>query len=103
MARENITSVKLSYVGTADPAAYGINYEPLPGCLYLERQSESVPESFVNAPAGVYAISVSNLQGLWFKNHDLYANFRKRKPDAMIGYSIFIYRIPQTEDQSSFR
>jgi hypothetical protein len=101
MARENIASVKLSYLGTADPCAYGIAYEPLPGFPYHQWQSESVPETLANPLDGVYAISATNLQGLRFKNHDLYAGFRKRKPDAIIGYSIFIYRISKSEDQNS--
>jgi hypothetical protein len=103
MRRENIASVKLSYAGTADPAAYGITYEPLPGCPYPELQRDSVPEMLVNQAGGVYAISVSNLQGFCFKNHDLYAGFRERKPDAVIGYSIYIYRLPPSESQSSDR
>lgn len=97
MARENIASVKLSYIGTADPAAYGITYEPLPGFPYHQWQDDSVPEILSDPPGGVYAISASNLQGLRFKNRDLYAKFRERKPDAVIGYSIFIYRIPDAE------
>lgn len=103
MARENIESVKLSYLGTADPAAYGITYEPLPGYPYNQWQSESLPDVLLNPPAGVYAISVSNLQGLRFKNHNLYAGFRERKPDAIIGHSIFVYRISPAVDQSSAR
>jgi hypothetical protein len=103
MTRENIASVKLSYAGTADPHAYGITYEPLPGYPYPELPRDSVPEMLVNLDGGVYAISVSNLQGFCFKNHDLYAGFRERKPDAIIGYSIFIYRLPQSEVQSSDR
>lgn len=97
MARENIASVKLSYIGTADPGAYGITYESLPGFPYNQWQGDSIPETLSNPAAGVYAISASNLQGLRFKNPDLYAKFREREPDAVIGYSIFIYRIPDAE------
>ncbi|HEX8089140.1 MAG TPA: glycosyltransferase family 39 protein [Blastocatellia bacterium] len=97
MARENISSVRLSYIGTADPCAYGITYEPLPGFPYHQWQGDGIPEILSNPAGGVYAISASNLQGLRFKNPDLYAKFRERKPDAVIGYSIFIYRIPDAE------
>lgn len=93
MTQENIPSVKLSYHGTADPTAYGVVYEPLPSYPYFQWTSDTVPESLLNPPKGVYAISVNNLQGLRFKNHDLYATFRQRKPDAIVGHSIFIYRI----------
>lgn len=93
MEQENIPSVKLSYHGTADPTAYGIVYEPLPSYPYNQWTSDAVPDSLLNPPSGVYAISANNLQGLRFQNHDLYATFRQRKPDAVLGHSIFIYRI----------
>ena len=96
MTQENIPSVKLSYHGSADPTAYGIVYEPLPSYPYNQWTSETVPDILLNPPDGVYAISVNNLQGLRFKNHDLYATFRQRKPDAVLGHSIFIYRITST-------
>ena len=93
MTQENIPSVKLSYHGTADPTAYGVQYEPLPSYPYNQWTSDTVPDILLNPPAGVYAISANNLQGLRFKNHDLYATFRQRKPDAIVGHCIFIYRI----------
>ena len=96
MTQENIPSVKLSYHGTADPGAYGVVYEPLPSYPYNQWTSDSVPDILLNPPSGVYAISANNLQGLRFKNHDIYATFRQRKPDAIVGHSIFIYRINRT-------
>jgi hypothetical protein len=93
MTQEHIPSVKLSYHGTADPTAYGIVYEPLPSYPYNQWTSDTVPDGLLNPPSGVYAISANNLQGLRFKNHDLYATFRQRKPDAVLGHSMFIYRI----------
>jgi hypothetical protein len=98
MTEENIPSVKLSYHGTADPTAYGIKYEPLPSYPYNQWASDTVPNILLNPPAGLYAISVNNLQGLRFKNHDLYATFRQRKPDAVVGHSIFIYRINNSDE-----
>ena len=94
MNRENIASVKLGYLGTADPNAYGISYEPLPGFPNGHGVSDNIPKILTNPPGGVYALSVSCLQGFCFKNHDLYECFRGREPDAIIGHSIFIYRIP---------
>ena len=96
MTQQNIPSVKLSYHGTADPAAYGVVYEPLPSYPYNQWTSDTVPDILLNPSSGVYAISANNLQGLRFKNHDLYATFRKLKPDAVVGHSIFIYRISST-------
>ena len=93
MTQENISSVKLSYHGTADPTAYGVVYEPLPSYPYNQWTSDTVPDILLNPSAGVYAISANNLQGLRFKNPGLYASFRQRKPDAIVGHSLFIYRI----------
>jgi hypothetical protein len=98
MAQEKISSVKLSYHGTADPTAYGVVYEPLPSYPYNQWTSDTVPDTLLNPPSGVYAISANNLQGLRFKNHDLFATFRRRKPDAIVGHSIFIYRINRTAE-----
>jgi hypothetical protein len=96
MAAENIPSVKLSYHGTADPTAYGVVYEPLPSYPYYQWNGDTVPDILLNPPSGVYAISVNNLQGLRLKNPNLYATFRERKPDAIVGHSIFIFRINRT-------
>lgn len=93
MKREGIETVKLSYFGSAYPEAYGINYEPLPGFIRHWWPYNTTPPVLSNLTPGVYAISVTNLQGPLFPKHDLYAQFRKRKPDAMIGYSIYIYRL----------
>jgi hypothetical protein len=100
MTEQNIPSVKLSYHGTADPAAYGVVYEPLPSYPYNQWTGDTVPDILLNPPSGVYAISANNLQGLRFKNHDLYATFRERKPDAVVGHSIFIYRINRTVERN---
>ena len=100
MTQENIPSVKLSYHGTADPGAYGVVYEPLPSYPYNQWTSDTVPDILLNPPSGVYAISANNLQGLRFKNHDLYSTFRQRKPDAIVGHSIFIYRVNRAVERN---
>jgi hypothetical protein len=100
MTQENLPSVKLSYHGTADPTAYGVVYEPLPSYPYNQWTGDTVPDILLNPPSGVYAISANNLQGLRFKNHDLYATFRQRKPDAIVGHSIFIYRIDRVVERN---
>ncbi|MGH9764488.1 MAG: hypothetical protein ACREDR_12960, partial [Blastocatellia bacterium] len=94
MSREKIDSIKLSYFGSARPEAYGIqNFDPLPSYPYNYAGVESKVNELQNPPPGVYAISVTNLQGVFFRDHDLYGWFRKRKPDAMIGHSIYVYRV----------
>ncbi len=89
-----VERVQLSYFGSADPAAYGISFDPLPGF----RRTLSGPAYFsynpCTPPPGVYAISVNSLQmGLLYHQRDLYAFFRDRQPDAYAGHTIRIYRV----------
>lgn len=93
MAKENLDSVKLSYFGSAHPEQYGIVSEPLPAFPRNMALVGAIGNTLDDPPAGVYAISVTNLQGVFFANHELYNWFRARKPDAVIGHSIFIYRV----------
>lgn len=95
MERENIESVKLSYFGRAFPEAYGVRYEPLPSFPRNAEVSQRMMNLLQHPPPGVYAISVTNLQGVLFQDYYryMYSWFRAREPDAVIGYSIFIYRV----------
>jgi hypothetical protein len=85
--------IYLSWFGAAHPEAYDFPFHPLPG--FWRFGGEPAAYGFnPYAPApGTYAISVTNLQGLTFADHDLYAWFRSRAPDARIGHSIWIYRV----------
>ena len=91
-----IQEIYLSWFGSAYPEHYGISYRALPGYPH----NQGPPEKFAfnpYAPApGVYAISATNLQGVVFADHDLFAWFRARQPEAKIGHSMFIYTIPDT-------
>jgi hypothetical protein len=94
--RRALPEVKLAWFGTADPAYYGIPYDPLPSkSLALRDEDKGRYETFYSGrPApGVYAISVTHLQGVYFEDHDLYAWFRERTPSDRIGYSIMIYDV----------
>ena len=95
MERENIDSVKLSYFGLAFPEAYGVKYEPLPSFPHHSEVTQEQLKMLRRPPPGVYAISVTNLQGVLFlgEYRYMYSWFRARQPDARIGYSIFIYRV----------
>lgn len=85
-----IDQVKLSYFGTANPEQYGIAFEPLLG----PSPSRSPPSfSPLNPEPGVYAISASDLQGLLLEDSDVFDWFRRRRPTAKIGYSIFVYEV----------
>lgn len=95
MDAQQVERVKLGWFGTADPAYYGLDNEPLPGFPRSEYLSQWSPPPFnPTAPTpGVYAISVSNLWELPLPDSGVYAWFRQREPDARIGYSIWIYDV----------
>ncbi len=93
MVREGVDRVRLSWFGPAYPEAYGIAYDLLPGLPHGFRMWEHPPFDRDRPEPGVYAISVNNLVGVLFPDHDLYAWFRARPPDTKIGYSLFIYRV----------
>ncbi len=87
--------ITLSYLGTSDPAYYGIKYKPL--------TFENLQALDNRSLKGIVAISVGNLTlGDWqWTSRDDYKigllkapldNLRSRTPDAVIGKSIFVYR-----------
>jgi hypothetical protein len=93
MVQEGVDRVRLSWFGSARPEVYGIDYDLLPGVPYGFVQWDDPPFNREQPEPGVYAISVTNLVGVVLPDHDLYAWFRARPPDAKIGYSLFIYRV----------
>jgi len=71
MDREGIASIKLDYFGEGNPSVYGILHEE----IFEEEKNLPVED--------VYAVSVNNIEEYkWTKG---------KKPDAVIGYSIYIY------------
>ena len=88
MTTHHIDKVALSYFGTDAPERFGIDYVALPSLMLLN------PAAYQERPDlnGWFAISATNLQGVYFEGQDPYARFRTRTPDAVIGYSIFLYR-----------
>jgi hypothetical protein len=87
--RENqIDRVYLSYFGSAWPAGYGIDYEPLPSFFPLPQTSNNASRQPQYA-----AISATNLVGAYFGASDPYRRFREQEPDAVIANTIYVYRI----------
>lgn len=90
MDKNNVARINLSYFGTADPAYYGINATHLPGAPFFDTQ-------FVNRPQlpGYVAVSVTNLRGVYLDEtgRAFYRSLLEREPDAVIGYSIHVYRV----------
>jgi hypothetical protein len=97
----DVGDLKLGYFGTADPAFYGLAYEPLPGFPRPEFYAhlwDNPPFNPAAPEPGVYAISVSSLWESHAENKNVYAWFRERQPDAQVGYSILIYEVPEGND-----
>ena len=93
MAENGVEQVKLSWFGSADPAYYGLDYEPLPG---LPRHFDlwwDVPFDSADPEPGIYALSISNLWELPLEDKVVFPWFRARQPDDRVGYSILIYRV----------
>ncbi|MDY7041024.1 MAG: glycosyltransferase family 39 protein, partial [Chloroflexota bacterium] len=93
--RTGIEEMYLSWFGSTYPDAYGydIPHRLLPSYIYYPGQVTGVPFNPLRPAPGVYAISATNLQGVYFSDPDLFAWFRERQPVAKIGYSIFIYEV----------
>ena len=88
----------LSYFGSADPKHYGLKYDALPGGHLYEVTPgyELAGQHYWWNPVEpcVIAISASNLQGILLdeKYLPIYAGFKNRKPIAVLGDSIYLYR-----------
>jgi hypothetical protein len=90
MDAHDVKHINLCYFGTADPAYYGIDCTHLPGSGFTERNPPPQLPGYV-------AISATNLRGVYFHEQlrQFYAPFLSMKPVAVIGYSIFVYRVEQ--------
>ncbi len=94
LAAHDLGTVKLSWFGSSPPAFYGIAYEPLPGLPHHFALWYDPPFDVQAPESGVYVISVSNLVEIPFEEKRVFAYFRAREPDARVGYSIYIYKVP---------
>jgi len=90
-----VDRVKLAWFGESRPEYYGVDYEPLPAWPPNREKVATRTFSPVAPAPGVYAISVTNLQGALLDDHDTYAWFREREPLDKIGYSVFLYEVPR--------
>jgi len=81
----------LSYFGTADPFYYGLKFQ---NCLSYT--IPSLKSNITNPPDSkreFFAASVTNLQGIYFHQKDIFSYFLQKKPYKRCGYSIHIYDI----------
>jgi 4-amino-4-deoxy-L-arabinose transferase-like glycosyltransferase len=87
MRAQDAGVVYLGYFGSALPEGYGIRYSPLPSWSPLPSQPRPA------SPPQWVVVSATLLQGL-YETGDPFRTLRGRKPDAVIGESLFAYRYP---------
>jgi len=92
MDNNHVRHINLSYFGTADPAYYKINCTHLPGEPFFDEQWVTSPKL-----PGLVAVSATNLRGVYFDERwrDFYQPLSETEPVAVIGYSIYVYRVQQ--------
>jgi hypothetical protein len=96
MDKEQLPMIYLSYFGTAVPEYYGICYQYAPAFGRNRRiRRDALPRE---SQREVLVISVVSLQGVYFRDHDLYAWLRGRTPVARIGSSILAYDLTGDAD-----
>jgi 4-amino-4-deoxy-L-arabinose transferase-like glycosyltransferase len=110
LERQGETSVRLAYFGHVEPSSYGLDYTvPLPGASGADALAEGRGRFPYTFKPGLYAISANLLVGLPYQVMDhgrwvpvghvltepqeIFAWFRKRPPDAVVGGSILLFRV----------
>ena len=89
MHEHTIDRVYLSYFGSAWPAGYGIDYQPLYSFFPLQN-----PKPEPNRVPPRYAvISATNLTGTYFIGGDPFKQFREREPAYVLGHSLYVYEV----------
>ncbi|OGR87470.1 MAG: hypothetical protein A3A86_05520 [Elusimicrobia bacterium RIFCSPLOWO2_01_FULL_60_11] len=87
---EGGSEVLLSYFGTAPALAYGIRAQGLPTVWEYPKSghinSASPKKEFC-------AVSVTNLQAVYFPDRELYSWLLSREPVKKIGHSIYVYDV----------
>jgi hypothetical protein len=84
---EHADGVYLAYFGSALPEGYGIPYAPLPSWSPLP------PQPPPPKPYEWVVVSTTLLEGL-YEQGDPFRQLRERRPDRVIGGSLFVYRYP---------
>lgn len=87
MEEEDVSTVRLSYFGSAIPAAYGIDYVALPSFFRLT--PERTPDAEANPR--FTAISATNLVGVHMQGRDPFAAYRERVPYRVLGHAMLVF------------
>ena len=91
--KNKIDRIRLSYYGMSDPAYYGINYQYLPSPKFQPWTQRHRNEENFKLEKGIYAISATNISGIFLNDPNTFEYFRKLKPIDSIGNSILIYEV----------
>jgi hypothetical protein len=97
--RNGIPSIKLAYFGSGSPRALGLRHEVLPASNFYSRFETEWPKTETLSPGDIVAISVMNRLGvLSSQDREFYRRtLGSLRPEATIGHSILLYRIPVPE------
>ena len=90
MERKKVEKIQLAYFGTANPVYYGIDADYLPGTMF-SRSSENTATA---RKATHVAVSATYLMGYNLLNPNAYGALRQQTPVAVIGHSIWVFKLP---------
>lgn len=94
MEKRGAASVRASWLGTAPLDVYGIKGQTIDGWPWLG-EDPLLDNFYPPRPApGLYALSVTQLLGVYLDDPERFAFFRDRRPDERAGYSIFLFEVP---------
>jgi hypothetical protein len=91
--RNGLGPVRLSQFTFLDPAAYGVQYEPI---APMSGAPPVLPRRF-NPEPGLYAISATTLDGVPLPLPSTYDWFRHRAPLAKVGHVMFLYQVEENQ------
>lgn len=97
LRERGVGAIYLSYFGTADPRAWGVRHVPVLTASNVPRAPE--PGVALHGEREVLlAVSATNLQGVYYKRHDMFGWLRERKPVKIFGHSLFLYDLTGDAD-----
>lgn len=103
LEHEGIDEIDLAYYGRVPPEVYGIRYRP---ALPLGPSENAATDQQFRPQTQHVAISANFLWGrtyivngdarYWLETADIYKPYRRRKPKAIIGHTIYVFEAPGT-------